>query len=60
MTTEAEVTCPFCGEQFSVVIDCSIDEQVYVEDCFVCCRPIKFQVICENGDLIQIVANRDD
>ena len=40
---EISVSCPFCGEDFTVVIDLSVDgEQSYVEDCFVCCRPIQF------------------
>ena len=59
MTTEAEVTCPFCGESFSIVVDCSVDEQTYIEDCFVCCRPITFQVICADGELVQLQAIRE-
>ena len=33
--------CPYCGEQIEFVIDPSMGEQQqYIEDCFVCCRPI--------------------
>ncbi len=59
MTTEAEVTCPFCGENFSIVVDCSVDHQTYIEDCFVCCRPITFQVHCLDGELVQVQAIRE-
>ena len=41
-----KVDCPYCGEPFETVIDCSLgeDRQEYIEDCYVCCRPIVFSV----------------
>jgi hypothetical protein len=56
--TETAVTCPFCGEEFTIVVDCSEEEQSYIEDCYVCCRPIQFQIRCANGELIQVDATR--
>lgn len=56
---ETEVECPFCGETFSILIDCSEDSQSYVEDCFVCCRPIQFQITCADGELISLQAKRE-
>ena len=44
-TTEARVSCPYCGESITLVIDCSVEEQSYIEDCFVCCRPINIAVL---------------
>jgi hypothetical protein len=38
------VTCPWCGEQNELVIDCSVPLQEYIEDCFVCCRPMRIRV----------------
>ena len=38
------VECPYCGEHIDVLIDPSADNQDYVEDCQVCCRPIDFAV----------------
>ena len=38
------VECPYCGELIEVLIDCSIAQQDYIEDCQVCCRPIDFTV----------------
>jgi transposase-like protein len=39
-TGETEVTCPYCGETVTIVLDPSSgSEQDYVEDCEVCCRP---------------------
>ncbi len=57
-TEEAEVNCPFCGEAFTIVVDLSQDRQSYVEDCYICCRPISFDVRCEDGELISIDAGR--
>jgi len=37
---ESTIMCPYCGEFFTVIVDCSVDEQKYIEDCEVCCRPI--------------------
>jgi transcription elongation factor Elf1 len=44
--------CPHCGETISVLLDLSIPDQEYIEDCEVCCRPIeiRFQVK-EDGEI---------
>jgi DNA replicative helicase MCM subunit Mcm2 (Cdc46/Mcm family) len=40
MNDEASYTCDSCGEEVVVPLDLSAgDEQRYVEDCPVCCRP---------------------
>ena len=45
LDTEAEVTCPYCGETMSITVDPDGgNDQEYVEDCQVCCRPWKVQV----------------
>lgn len=33
-----DIQCPYCGETIEVLIDCSVSEQRYIEDCQVCCR----------------------
>lgn len=38
------IACPYCGEAIEIVVDDSVDEQQYVEDCSVCCRPINVAV----------------
>ncbi len=38
--TEADVTCPYCGEAVQITIDPDGgEEQEYVQDCEICCRP---------------------
>ena len=35
--------CPHCGTIISVLLDLSIPNQEYTEDCEVCCRPIEIR-----------------
>jgi hypothetical protein len=50
--TEHPVSCPYCGETITVLVDGSLPEQNYVEDCEVCCRPIVFDVhVDADGDV---------
>jgi len=50
------VQCPYCWEFFEIVIDCSVDEQTYIEDCYVCCRPINFVVRVDAAESIYVEA----
>jgi hypothetical protein len=33
--------CPYCWEDISMLLDSSVSQQTYVEDCEVCCNPIQ-------------------
>lgn len=45
------ISCPYCGEHIDILIDGSLPEQEYVEDCEVCCRPIVLHVVIDgDGD----------
>lgn len=41
MEIEHFFICPYCWQEISFVIDLSVDGQSYIEDCEVCCRPIR-------------------
>lgn len=41
---ERFIHCPYCGESISVMIDDSVPEQQYTEDCQVCCRPMVMNI----------------
>lgn len=47
---EKTVSCPYCGERLDVLLDPSVPEQNYIEDCQVCCRPIVFDVSIDPDD----------
>ena len=51
---EKEIGCPHCGEIIDVLVDCSVEQQVYVEDCHVCCRPILLSVRVGEGGGIAV------
>ena len=44
--------CPYCWEEISMLFDNSINNQVYIEDCEVCCNPIEVNPVFENLVLI--------
>jgi len=42
------------------VVDISVEEQSYIEDCYVCCRPISLSVVVDDlGGVVSVVA-RDE
>lgn len=59
-TEVAKVQCPYCWETIEVVVDCSVDEQEYTEDCSVCCRPMIISVYIDEGQLQGIDARSED
>jgi len=60
MLATVRVTCPYCGERFRTVVDCSAGDQEYTEDCEVCCKPIVFTVTAANGQLIALETRTED
>lgn len=51
--TEAEVTCPYCGETCEISIDPGGGpEQDYIEDCQVCCQPWRVRVTYVGGGAV--------
>jgi len=43
--------CPYCWEEVSILLDTSVTNQTYIEDCEVCCNPLEFTVKFENEQL---------
>jgi hypothetical protein len=48
--TAKTISCPYCGEHIDILVDGSLPEQEYVEDCQVCCRPIVLSVMVGADD----------
>ncbi len=52
--------CPYCGESYDSAVDITAGDQVYTEDCAVCCRPIVVSVrVDAQGRLVEITARRE-
>jgi len=58
-TVSKQIYCPYCGESIVAIVDTSVHEQEYIEDCSVCCRPIEMKIVID-GDKTLIFARRDD
>ena len=43
--------CPYCSERISMVLDISVGQQTYIEDCEVCCRPIEVRYSVEDDEV---------
>ncbi|GAA3960785.1 CPXCG motif-containing cysteine-rich protein [Allohahella marinimesophila] len=57
----ALISCPNCGEMISVLVDTTDSGQDYVEDCQVCCRPIRMMAVCdEMGHLLRVEVSSED
>lgn len=57
---ECFLDCPYCGERISVLVDCSCEQQVYVEDCQVCCQPMVLHVNVDEEGVPDVYAQRED
>lgn len=55
-----EIDCPYCGETIELLIDSSVGDQEYVEDCQVCCRPINIVVSIDPDGVPEVEVERED
>lgn len=56
MEIEHFFTCPHCWQTVSAVLDLSIEEQSYIEDCEVCCNPMQISYTANDSELIDFSA----
>lgn len=54
------IDCPYCGESIEVLLDPSVAEQRYIEDCQVCCRPITLHVTVDEAGFAQVAAHAEN
>lgn len=54
------ILCPYCGESIDILVDCTIDSQEYVEDCEVCCSPIKLNIQTGGHQGVEVTAHREN
>ena len=58
---EVEVSCPYCGELLTLVVDQTGGRtQNYVEDCAVCCQPISVHASVEDDEAYVQVSRLED
>ncbi|QXP50541.1 MULTISPECIES: CPXCG motif-containing cysteine-rich protein [Cellulophaga] len=52
--------CPYCWEEISMLLDTSVRQQTYIEDCEVCCNPIELTPEFQEHELVGFSANDID
>jgi len=57
---EVGISCPYCGEEQSVLAEFSDSVQQYTEDCQVCCRPMVLNVRSGHAGTLTVEARRED
>lgn len=60
MPTPHTIDCPYCGEPIGILLDASIADQQYIEDCQVCCRPITLTVAVDEDGAISVRASAEN
>jgi hypothetical protein len=56
LETTADLMCPYCGETITLLLDLSVEEQTYIEDCSVCCQPMTVSYSAADGELQAVSA----
>jgi hypothetical protein len=51
--------CPWCGESIELLVDCSVEQQDYIEDCSVCCSPINVSVVVDQDGMPEVSVATD-
>ena len=49
--------CPHCWENQLKIIDSSISNQSFIEDCEVCCNPLEFNLTLSENELTSFSVN---
>jgi len=55
-----DINCPYCGESINILIDCSVPQQDYIEDCQVCCRPINIAIQVDHEGVVSVVTSHEN
>ena len=53
-------SCPYCGEPVQLVVDEGAEEQDYIEDCQVCCRPMRVSARLANDGSVELTLRSED
>lgn len=55
-----DAECPYCGEPIELLVDCPGEEQRYIEDCQVCCRPMNVHVTVGQDGLPSVQVTQEN
>jgi len=60
LLNEERISCPYCGERLTILIDEQDAQQQYIEDCQVCCRPITIAIAVEHDGSYTVTARSEN
>lgn len=61
MLDETDIQCPYCGETLTVLVDTSGGSASYIEDCQICCQPIRINVTTDGtGTATDVTVTAED
>ncbi len=55
-----QATCPHCWETIELTLDLSVEEQSYIEDCPVCCKPMAVSYVSADGEVAELSVEAAD
>lgn len=55
-----DATCPHCWEIINLTLDLSVPEQSYIEDCPVCCKPLRVSYAARDGEVDELKVESAD
>lgn len=58
MSDLLDINCPYCGECFAVQASGAGGRVDMIEDCMVCCRPVRVLADFEGGELARLEVER--
>jgi len=54
------IACPYCNEVIELLIDCTIAQQEYIEDCSVCCQPVIINISINDQQEVTINTRQEN
>ncbi len=57
---DVDIACPYCGETITILVDCSAGNQNYIEDCRICCQPMRLVITLDATGTPTVMAARED
>lgn len=60
LLVEHTIACPYCGASFIALVDSSEGEAIYIQDCEVCCHPIRFELAIDGSGETGVSVYREE
>ena len=54
MQISETIQCPYCGQNFDLVVDTSTPAERFTTDCEICCRPFEVVAECQPGEILNL------